>query len=123
LSNLDIRSLAISGTIIYAGSFGNGVWKRPLSEMTGIEDVSATLSMLNVYPNPAKDNITININNRNSNEDATLNIYNVTGVLIKSKILKQNLQEINVSDISNGIYMIEFKSEGLLEKQKLIIQR
>jgi len=77
---------------------------------------------INFSPNPASDIVTININ-RNNNADLTLNIYNIMGSLVKTEMLKQNQQQINVGDLSNGIYMIEIKSKGLTERQKLIIQR
>ena len=72
-----------------------------------------------IYPNPASDILTVNTNNT----DLTLNIYNVTGTLVKSEMHKQNNSQINVSDLSNGIYMVEIKSKELYGKQKLIIQR
>ncbi|PIY05959.1 MAG: hypothetical protein COZ21_03585, partial [Bacteroidetes bacterium CG_4_10_14_3_um_filter_31_20] len=58
-----------------------------------------------------------------NNADLTLNIYNVMGALIKSETLKQNQQQINTKDLSNGIYLVEIKSKEWSGKQKLIIQR
>lgn len=45
------------------------------------------------------------------------------GSLIKTEILKQNQQQMNVSDLSNGIYVVEIKSKDWTDKQKLLIQR
>ena len=78
--------------------------------------------IFNLFPNPAFDIITLNIDNRN-NDDLTLNIYNVTGTLVKSEMHKQNNSQINISDLSNGIYMVEFKSKEMSGAQKLIIRR
>ena len=72
------------------------------------------------YPNPASDIVTLNLNNTN-NVDLTLNIYNIIGELVRSELVQQNQQKINISDFSNGIYMIEIKSKEWAEKQKLII--
>lgn len=77
---------------------------------------------LSLYPNPASDIVTLNIDNMN-NVDFTLNIYNVSGSLVKSGILKQDNRQINIGDLSNGIYMFEIKSKEWTEKQKLIIKR
>lgn len=79
---------------------------------------------IRVYPNPVSVNdiVTFQINNT-ENEDTKLNIYNVIGVLVKSEILKQNQEQISIGDLSNGIYILEFKSQKWLQKQKLIIQR
>lgn len=88
---------------------------------TGIENIT-TNSQITVYPNPASDVVTLNIDNVN-NADLTLNFYNEIGTLVKSEILKQNNRQINIGDLSNGIYMVEIKSKEWTKKQKLIIQR
>ena len=75
-----------------------------------------------IYPNPASDFVTLVID-RNSNADLILNIYNIMGSLVKTELLKHNQQQINIGDLSNGIYMIEIKSKGLIGNQKLIIKR
>jgi hypothetical protein len=79
-------------------------------------------ALFSLYPNPAFDIITLNIDNRN-NDDLTLNIFNLIGALVKSEKFKQNQQQINVGDLGNGIYMVEIKSKEWTEKKKLIIQR
>ena len=79
-------------------------------------------NFFNLYPNPASDIVTLNISTLN-NAGLTLNIYTIAGTLVKSETLKQNHQKINISDLSNGIYMVEIKTKGWTEKQKLMIQR
>ncbi|MBU0765369.1 MAG: T9SS type A sorting domain-containing protein, partial [Bacteroidetes bacterium] len=75
-----------------------------------------------VYPNPASDILYIN-NGTINDENLTLKIYNVIGELIHTQKLQQNHQQINIGDLSNGVYVLEIKSEGWSERQKLIIQR
>jgi len=75
-----------------------------------------------IFPNPASDIVTLNIDNTN-NADLTLNIYNVIGKLVRSELLKQNQKQINISDLKNGIYLVEIKSKKWSEIKKLIIQR
>ncbi len=87
-----------------------------VSEQTS-ENTTFSLS-----PNPASNIVTLNIDNRN-NADLTLNIYNVIGELVRSDLLKQNQQKINIGDLNNGIYIVEIKSNEWTAKQKLIIQR
>ncbi len=45
------------------------------------------------------------------------------GELIRSETLQQNQKQINLKNLSNGIYTIEIKSKEGSKKQKLIIQR
>ena len=75
-----------------------------------------------IFPNPASDYVVLNFNN-SRNENLQLNISNMMGVLVRSEILKQNKQKINIEDLSNGVYMFTIKSKDLTENQKLIIQR
>jgi len=90
--------------------------------VTGINDLSAQGKSIIIYPNPAKDMVTLNIENAGS-EDPALNIYNVSGVLVRSEMLKQHQQQINISDLNNGIYIVEIKTNNMAKKLKLIIQR
>lgn len=77
---------------------------------------------VSVFPNPASDIINLNIDNA-YNTVLKINIYNVIGALVKSELLKQNQQQINISDLKKGIYMLEIKTKEWSKKQKLIIQR
>jgi hypothetical protein len=90
--------------------------------VTGIENIFDNGNKFSVYPNPAIDIITLKINDR-YNTDLTFNIYNAVGALVKSETLKENNRQINIRDLSNGIYMVEIKSKAWARKQKLIIQR
>ena len=87
-----------------------------------VREQSDKNNIISLYPNPASDFVTLHIDNKN-NVDLTLNIYNVIGELVRSELLKQNQQQINIRYLSNGIYMVEIKSKEWSEKQKLIIQR
>jgi hypothetical protein len=89
---------------------------------SGIEPVSSLKSKLIVYPNPASDMVTLNINYSN-NAGLILNVYNAIGTLVKSETLKQNQQQINVGDLSNGVYIVTIKSKDLTESQRMIIQK
>ncbi len=75
-----------------------------------------------LYPNPASDFVTLNINNT-GNDFIIINVYNVVGALIKSEQLNKSNQKINVEDLSNGVYVIEIKNKESTESKKLIIQR
>lgn len=123
-ANTAVQAFTTSGTYIFAGIRLSpyGVWRRPLSEViTGIVE-NRDYNSFKLHPNPADNIINLNIDNTNK-VDLTLNIYNVMGTLIKTEILEQNQQQINTSELSNGIYVIEIKSKEWTKKQKLIIQR
>ena len=94
----------------FSGSVPVGISEMNISNITSI------------YPNPASDVVTLEINNA-SYEDMELTIYTTTGVLVKSELLKYNQQQINVADLSNGIYTVTLQSKNWKENQQLIIQR
>ena len=111
------------GTIGYIGTGGNGTadfWAFDPTA-TGINEVISD-NLISVYPNPASDFITVTMEHI-YNANSTINIYSVAGELIKSELLQPNQKQINVKDLSTGIYTIEIKSKEGLKKQKLIIQR
>ena len=117
IGNKGYIGLGASGS---TDKFYQDFWEYNPSITTGIPEVAKENAV--IFPNPASDLITINLNNP-SNTEITLKIYNVTGELVKSELLKQNQLQINVADLRNGIYMIEVKSKDWSNRQKLIIQK
>ncbi|MDD2413307.1 MAG: T9SS type A sorting domain-containing protein, partial [Bacteroidales bacterium] len=79
-------------------------------------------NQINVFPNPASDLLTLNIDNKN-NGDLTINIYNLIGMLVKTEVLNQNQNQISLESLNNGVYMLEVKSKEWTKKQKLIIKK
>ena len=119
-------SLFSDGTFMYGMTYLGGtnnmgtIFKYQYIS-TNIDENNA-VAEYTIYPNPASEMVTIHINRR-SNEEFLLNIYDVTGVLIKSETFEQNQQQIHIADLSDGIYMVEIKSKEWNGKQKLLIQR
>lgn len=115
----------ISITIQCNGKKTSETFYKPIyisSSPLGINESVNTNLLINIYPNPAKDNLLINLDNP-ENEEFSLTIYNAIGAIVKSEKLNQNEHQIFIGDLSGGIYIIEIKSKDLTEKQKLIIQR
>ena len=107
------------------GPKGNSVLyidNMSFNALINVPEMSANKPVFNIFPNPASGFITLNIKNINI-ADLTLNIYNVVGELICSEAIKQNQQQINVADLSNGMYIVEVKSSEGSEKQELVIQK
>lgn len=69
-----------------------------------------------MYPNPATDVVRIN-----SDSDATIIIYDSFGRIVKNNI-KGGYQEITVSDLKPGIYVVEITINGLKETKRLSIR-
>ena len=67
---------------------------------------------IQIYPNPSFENITISSNFK-INSPTVINIFNLTGKLILSNNIEMKngfSENINISSLSTGIYLIEIKN-------------
>jgi hypothetical protein len=108
------------------GPYGNSVLyvdNLSVDELTtSISEHHSINPRFSVFPNPAYNSININVDT-NTNDEMTFNMYSIVGNLVKNEALRNNEQKINISDLATGAYMVEVKTKGWSEKQKLIIQR
>jgi len=104
-SNLFINNFAIKDDTLFAGTTQYGVWKRPLSELTGLEKVNNTKNNISIFPNPALNNITIE-----SPQKSTIEILNIQGQMILQQPLQQGKTGIDVSGLAKGVYILRLKS-------------
>ena len=85
---------------------------------TGVNEntTNVTAAQLSVYPNPATDVLNISLSNGTSIE--TVNIYNVSGKLVNS--IKLNGNQIDISQLNNGVYMVEVLTANGTFKTKFV---
>jgi hypothetical protein len=76
---------------------------------------NAKAEALSVYPNPAQDVIMVK-----GGKMADITIMNVIGRTIRSA---QNVSQVNVSDLANGIYFVTVKEGTKTSTQKVLITR
>ena len=74
-----------------------------------LPEIQLTISAPDIYPNPAEGYFYCNTIG-NITDDLKLNVYSLTGVLVKSVAVIQNQQQVSTADISKGIYIVELKS-------------
>jgi hypothetical protein len=74
----------------------------------------------NIFPNPASDKVFIK---SNADHDAIIHITDLAGRLISSHALtNSNILEIETADLSKGMYILNYVSEGKKSSKKLLIQ-
>ncbi len=104
------------------GTTGNSVRSNiTTGNAVGINEVSDELSF-NIFPNPTNNMFTVTWEGSFSKE-LTLTIYNTLGSVVKSVLLQQNQQQIDVNDLSNGFYLVELKSDNGHLVRKLAIEK
>ena len=87
----------------------------------GINDIVTKLTF-NIFPNPASNQVYINLKNYNK-ETFKLDIYNQLGMNVKTVMINQMSNRINVSELSNGIYFLKIETTNGVSCKKLIIQK
>ncbi len=123
LPNVVVKELEIhysSGTIS-AATYGRGIWESPVNTFsTDVYETSA--GQFKISPNPAKDKITISINNYVDN-DLTARIYSITGQLILESQLTNSNHTMSTGKLSKGCYIVEISNKnGFSTREKLIIK-
>lgn len=81
---------------------------------TGINAYQTLTESVSLYPNPTKDVASVKIVSENSG-NATINVYDIQGKLVKSPIEAltekgENVITINTADLKNGLYFVEVTS-------------
>jgi photosystem II stability/assembly factor-like uncharacterized protein len=119
LNNATISSFTVNDTYTFAGTWGEGIWRRPLSEITtGISinrDFSPTqFNLAQNYPNPFNPSTTIEFT-LPKNEFVTLDVYNTLGQKVEtllSKSMPAGYHEVkfNGQDLSSGIYFYRIEA-------------
>ena len=89
-----------------------------ITEYTGIEDNNGKIT-LGVYPNPARDQVTI----ISAEEDAVISITNSFGSLVFSAAMSTSVLYVNTSGFGSGLYFVKVQSAKGASVQKLIINR
>ena len=74
-----------------------------------------------VYPNPTKNDITIEINDFN-NFNYQFNLYDVLGKSMLSGIINIRIQSISLKDIPTGLYFLRVGNEGKNSVVRVIVK-
>ena len=82
---------------------------QSVSACTGINQISGTVNEITIFPNPAKDQITVS----SPTPIKTIKIFSVEGKLIlqKNNLDNSTSQTINISELRSGIYFMSCITE------------
>lgn len=110
----------VDGTTYFATQTVNGIESNDrLSVLVTSATLSATalvFESLKIYPNPINDILTI----ANSNSIDSVEIISYLGQLISNVKVNDLLANINVSDLSKGVYFVKISSQDQFKTIKII---
>lgn len=90
-----------------------------LDKSLSVED-EILRNSISLYPNPAKDFITVQ---KNDNfESLQLELYSISGAKVMSDVIDSNSKTIQTNHLSSGIYLMRIKSDKTVITKKLIIK-
>lgn len=120
---VDMLQLRYGDNIVLAATHGRGLFTAEynMDLYTGQEEITLD-SEIEIYPNPATDLINFRITNNNI-ETIDIQIFDMTGRLIKEVQSVQNYYPLNVSAFKSGTYVAVVKQgKRLLTKQTFIVK-
>ena len=89
-----------------------------LSTNTTLSNLDNTLSQLAVYPNPVVNELSVNLPSNVKN--AQINIFDVAGRSVIKTEVKKSSDNINVSNLAKGVYIVEIKTTNGVVTKKII---
>ena len=124
LNDSEIISLTVSGDYLFAGVDGLGVWKRALSDFTtGVKDVPMATNFITLFPNPAKEQLTIHTSSLSSNEPVTVIVKNLVGQETSAPsilCMDKGDATLSIGNLPAGIYFLEMKTLNGLIAEKFV---
>lgn len=138
LANYSVAAQNITPDFPYTGTWYNLMTNAPLTVTSTTaqitlnpgeyriygNQVSAALaneafefaSQIELYPNPAQTSFVL------TNDVKKLDIYSITGQLIKSANKINALENINISDLSKGVYLVKIETNESISISKKLIK-
>ena len=93
--------------------------------LAGITEVDFANNFLNIYPNPAKDRLNIDLNTESFGQ-SIVEFIDATGRLVSSEIINRSgkayQKDFNLSNFAKGLYIVRVTNNNKCLDKKLIIQ-
>jgi hypothetical protein len=133
-----IRALLIANNYIFAGTYGYSIWRRGLTEIIGIKNISYKIpveyKLFQNYPNPFNPVTKIKFEippfypplGKGGNGGVSLKIFDILGKEITTLVNEQlspGTYEVTFdgSNLASGIYFYQLRSGDFVESKKLIL--
>lgn len=78
---------------------------------------------IQVYPNPSKDHLYINISNASNSKEIHASVYDLVGKVQMQKLILDGNSELDISSLTNGTYFIHLNGFGFNESTKFVVNK
>lgn len=101
---------------------GDETWGNPLEINVGIDQINSKEARVKVIPNPASERISIRFKYPDA-LPAGFKLFNNQGRLVKTKNLQKKITELNILNLSKGIYIYQIiNKKGFVKQGKLLVK-
>jgi hypothetical protein len=115
-------STPVAGSYLYVDTLH---FAGSVAGATGINEVTGNISNLNVFPNPASQQVQVNYYNSKAG-NVQLQITDAAGKVVMQQLSNEQagniIQSLNISLLPKGVYVLNIRSATGSQNQKLIIQ-
>jgi len=135
LTNLNVSSLAIAGSYLFASTVGEvgpvSIWRRPLSELTSIDLISdiqpSEFRLEQNYPNPFNPSTTISWQSPVGSWQS-LKVYDILGREVATLVddyreAGYHTIEFDASYLSSGVYYYQLKINEYVSVKKMMLMK
>jgi len=129
LTNLNIQALTLDNNgYVYAGT-ENGVWRRPLSEVTPVEEnqipIPLSFNLSQNFPNPFNPSTAIQYSIP-QRSNVTLKIYDILGNELETLVNEEKTMGTyeltwNAANLPSGVYFYQLKAGEFIQTKKMIL--
>lgn len=122
-TTIDSIPTGFTGTVYYddpMDSIAPCAYSYPMSCTVGINEIASQTSF-NIYPNPANTTINIDLSEL-KNSTSTINMYDITGKIVKTISTTEKTLSIDRGDLRSGIYFVQVIVDDKVLTKKIVLE-
>jgi len=124
LNTMSVMKSSIWSSATEMLSFNTSLPIEPVSCLTGIEELEADGSDIDVYPNPTSGILNISFANMFDADGYSIEIYDALGRLVASEnVAGTDNYTMNISELTEGLYVVRISSSSFAVNKKIMLTK
>ena len=117
------------GQVNYSGYYFDNVsittvQDSPIIVINGVQNITGTNPSINIYPNPAHNQLTISVTSHTFTQPLNAVLYDCTGREVMHITIDKPTFIVDVSQLPGGVYYLKtFENEKGLKVMKVVVER